>query len=206
MFSSNDSILPHFPGGSMDKESDCQSRRRRFDPWVGKIPWRRNWQYPCLKNPKDRGTWWATVHGIAKESNMTEWAQFITKARKAKMPFTGLGGSDGKMSVYNVGDLGSISGSGRYPGERNGNPLQPVLLPRKSHGRGGAWCRLLSTGWQKVRHGWVTSLHFRVQDNWRFLSCPPFGIILSLSTSILYTCHITYNFPNVSSCFYHQNC
>jgi len=135
MFSSNDSILPHFPGGSMDKESDCQSRRRRFDPWVRKIPWRRNWQYFCLKNPKDRGTWWATVHGIAKESNMTEWAQFITKARKAKMPFTGLGGSDGKMSVYNEGDLGSISGSGRFPGEGNGNPLQPVLLPRKSHGR-----------------------------------------------------------------------
>ena len=22
-------------------------------------------QYSCLKNPKDRGTWWATVHGVA---------------------------------------------------------------------------------------------------------------------------------------------
>ena len=26
------------------KESTCQCRRRRFDPWVGKIPWRREWQ------------------------------------------------------------------------------------------------------------------------------------------------------------------
>ena len=26
------------------KESACQCRRRRFNPWVGKIPWRRNWQ------------------------------------------------------------------------------------------------------------------------------------------------------------------
>ena len=26
------------------KESTCQSRRRGFDPWVGKIPWRRKWQ------------------------------------------------------------------------------------------------------------------------------------------------------------------
>ena len=26
------------------KESACQCRRRRFDPWVGKIPWRRKWQ------------------------------------------------------------------------------------------------------------------------------------------------------------------
>ena len=34
------------------------------------------------------------------------------------------GGSDGKASAYNVGDLGSIPGSGRSPGEENGNPLQ----------------------------------------------------------------------------------
>ena len=33
------------------------------------------------------------------------------------------GGSDGKASAYNAGDLGSIPGSGRSPGERNGNPL-----------------------------------------------------------------------------------
>ena len=34
------------------------------------------------------------------------------------------GGSDGKASVYNVRDLGSIPGLGRFPGEGNGNPLQ----------------------------------------------------------------------------------
>ena len=33
------------------------------------------------------------------------------------------GGSDGKVSVYNAGDLGSVPGSGRFPGEGNGNPL-----------------------------------------------------------------------------------
>ena len=35
------------PGGSSGKELTCQSRRlkrRGFDPWVGKIPWRRAWQ------------------------------------------------------------------------------------------------------------------------------------------------------------------
>ena len=34
------------PGGTSGKESTCQSRRCkrcRFDPWVGKIPWRRKW-------------------------------------------------------------------------------------------------------------------------------------------------------------------
>ena len=29
-------------------------------------------QYSCLENPMDRGVWWATVHGVAKESEMTE--------------------------------------------------------------------------------------------------------------------------------------
>ena len=33
------------------------------------------------------------------------------------------GDSDGKESARNVGDLGLIPGSGRYPGEANGNPL-----------------------------------------------------------------------------------
>ena len=34
------------------------------------------------------------------------------------------GGSDGKESALNVRDLGSIPGSGRFPGEGNGKPLQ----------------------------------------------------------------------------------
>ena len=36
-----------FPGGASGKEPACQCRRRerhRFDPWVGKMPWKRAWQ------------------------------------------------------------------------------------------------------------------------------------------------------------------
>ena len=36
-----------FPDGTSGKESTCQCRghkRHGFDPWVGKIPWRRAWQ------------------------------------------------------------------------------------------------------------------------------------------------------------------
>ena len=44
------------------------------------------------------------------------------------------GGSDGKVSVYNAGDLGSIPGSGKFPGEGNGNP-PPVLLLGKFDGQ-----------------------------------------------------------------------
>ena len=38
------------------------------------------------------------------------------------------GGSDSKASAYNAGDPGSIPGSGRSPGEGNGNPLQYSCL------------------------------------------------------------------------------
>ena len=63
-----------FPGGTGGRESAYQCRRHKrcqFNPWVGKIPWRRAWagnplQYSCLENPTDRGAWWATVHGVTK--------------------------------------------------------------------------------------------------------------------------------------------
>ena len=43
--------------------------RDGFDPWIGKIPWRREWQpiaYSCMENPKDRGAWRATVQEVTK--------------------------------------------------------------------------------------------------------------------------------------------
>ena len=63
------------------KESTCQCRRCRrhgFDPWVRKIPWRRKWQpIPGFlpEKPKDRGAWWATVHGVTKSrTRLRNWA------------------------------------------------------------------------------------------------------------------------------------
>ena len=46
-------------------------------------------------------------------------------------------GSDGKVSVYNAGDPGSIPGLGRSPGEGNGNPLQDYCLENPMDR--GAW-------------------------------------------------------------------
>ena len=48
------------------------------------------------------------------------------------------GGSDGKASACNAGDPGSIPGSGRSPGEGNGNPLQFSCLENPLDRR-GAW-------------------------------------------------------------------
>ena len=54
------------------------------------------------------------------------------------MPTVGFpGGSDSKESACNAGDLGSIPGSGRSPGEGNGNPLQYSCLENPIDG--GAW-------------------------------------------------------------------
>ena len=102
----------------------CGRLRYRFDPWVGKIPWRRKWQptpvllpgkfhgrrslvgyspwghkesdtterlhftsyiysregngnrlqHSCLENSMDRGTWWATVHGVTESwTRLSDW-------------------------------------------------------------------------------------------------------------------------------------
>ena len=58
------------------------------------------------------------------------------------------GGSDGKVSAYNVGDPGSIAGLGGYPGEGNGNPLQCSCLENP-----------MDAGfWEATAHGVAKSL------------------------------------------------
>ena len=57
------------------------------------------------------------------------------------------GGSDGKESACKAGDLGSIPGWGRFPGEGNGYPLQYFCL-ENSVDR-GAWQAIYSSWGQK---------------------------------------------------------
>ena len=63
------------------------------------------------------------------------------------------GGSDGKVAVYNVGDLGSIPGSGRFPGEGNDNPLQYSCLENPMDVE--AWCP-----WGRKESDTTERLHF----------------------------------------------
>ena len=42
-------------------------------------------QYSCLENPMDRGAWWATDHGAAKESDATKKI-IIIKRQKTQIP------------------------------------------------------------------------------------------------------------------------
>ena len=59
----------------------------------------------------------------------------ISKSSNSFQDFPG--GSDGKVSAYNVGDPGSIPGLGRSSGEGNGNPLQWFCLENPMDE--GAW-------------------------------------------------------------------
>ena len=70
-------------------------------------------------------------------------------------PITGIiaggfpGGSEGKESAYSAGDLCSIPGLGRSPGEGNGNPLQYSCLENPGRQEPGG---LQSLGLQRVGH------------------------------------------------------
>ena len=71
------------------------------------------------------------------------------------------GGSDGKVSVYNEGDLSSIPGSGRSPGEGNGNPLQ-YYWPGKSHGQRSL---VGYSPWGRKESDTTEQLHFHFGKN-----------------------------------------
>ena len=63
------------PGGSNGKESTCSAGHQGSTPGSGRSPGEGSGnplQYSSLENSMDRGAWWAIVHGIAKESDMTE--------------------------------------------------------------------------------------------------------------------------------------
>ena len=93
-------LITGFPGGASDKEPACQCRRqerRMFDPWVGKIPWRRAWQPTPVflpgKSPGQRSlascsSWGRTVrhdlaHTHASLLHMSRQLRLTRHSRKA---------------------------------------------------------------------------------------------------------------------------
>ena len=99
----------------------------------------------------DRGAWPAIVHAVARVRH--NWAaniftdfslaphEYLCKDLSVCLFFPG--SLAGKESVCHSGDPGSIPGSGRSPGEENGNPLQ-YSCQENSMDRGG---------WQATIHG-----------------------------------------------------
>ena len=65
-----------FPGGSVVNNPPANAGDVGLIPGLGRSPGRaygNPLQYSCLGNPTDRGAWWATVQGGAKESDTTSW-------------------------------------------------------------------------------------------------------------------------------------
>ena len=58
-----------FSGSSVVKNSPANAKDADLTPGLGRSPEEGNGnplQYSSLGNPRDRGAWWATVHGVAK--------------------------------------------------------------------------------------------------------------------------------------------
>ena len=77
-----------FLGGSDGKASIClQCRSPGFDPWVGKIPWRRKWQPTPVFSPGKFHGQWSLVCYLPrgrKESDTTEWLHFHSQTKNKK--------------------------------------------------------------------------------------------------------------------------
>ena len=135
-----------FPWWLSGKESACQCRRhkRRFDPWIGTIPWRRKWQpTPVFLPGKSHGRGSPVGYSPwgCKESDTTERFHFTSlhiyeiKFIKVYPSLWGFSsGSVVKNLPDNVGDSDSIPGSGKIPWRRKWQPT-PIFLPGESHGQ-----------------------------------------------------------------------
>ena len=107
-------VFSGFLCGSAGKESTCNVGDLGSIPGLGRSPGEGkgySFQYSGLENSMD-----CVIHVITKSERMKRLPTPI---------FSGFPcGLAGKESAWNVGDLGSIPGLGRFPGEGKGYPLQ----------------------------------------------------------------------------------
>ena len=78
LFTDSSTVSKGFPGGSEVKVSACNAGDLGSIPGLGRSPGESNgnpFQYSYLENLMDRGTWWATVHAVAK--SWTRLSDFI---------------------------------------------------------------------------------------------------------------------------------
>ena len=67
-------LFEGFPGGSVVKNLPANGGDAGLISGCGRSPGEGNGnllQYSILGNPVDRGAWWATVHGVTKQSDTT---------------------------------------------------------------------------------------------------------------------------------------
>ena len=125
-----------------------------WETWVGKIPWRRERLPTHIFWPRE-------FHGLNSHKELDTSEQLSL--------FSFPGGSVGKEATCNAGDLVSTSGSGRSPGEGNGNQLQYSCL-EVSMNRGA--CKATVLRLQRVKHNWATNTFPFAVFSWvQLLTC-----------------------------------
>ena len=134
-------VCMRLPWWLSGKESTCWYRRHGSNPWWGKIPQAVEILSPystTIESVLQRPGGTTTEHtccnywSLCSTREATATGSWCPAAREthAAMPA-------GKASACNEGDPGSVPGSGRSPGEGNGNPLQYSCLENSMDG--GAW-------------------------------------------------------------------
>ena len=118
----------------------------------------------------DRQAWRAAIHGVTKSRTwLSDWSDLIWSDVWDYLLYSNglprrLSGKESACDAENVGDAGSIPGSGRSPRGVNGNPLQHSCL--KSPMDRGTW-RAQSKESQRVGHNWesepVNELYNNIQ-------------------------------------------
>ena len=110
-----------------------QCGRPGFNPWVGKVSWRRKWQptpVSCLENPRDGGVWWATVRGVTK--SRTRLSDFTFTMRFISISFLLIAGQCPIVRRNEI--LINATLWINLFGEGNGNPLQCSCLENPRDG------------------------------------------------------------------------
>ena len=144
--------LQGFPGGSEGKVSACNVGDLGSVPGSGRSPEEGNGnplQWSCLENPRDAGAWWAAVYGVS---------QSRTRLKRLS-------------SSSSAGDLGSVPGSGRSPGERNGYPFQYSCL-ENSMDRGAWWATVHGVTKSQADTVYTHCVMKRPQARWLQLTFP----------------------------------
>ena len=137
-----------YPCDSAEKESTCNAGDLGLIPGLGRSPGEGKgyplW-YSDLENSMDY-----TVHGVAKIFMANRWRNSGNSDRLYIFAFYGFpGGSDGKASACSAGDLGSILGLGRFPGDLWHNKHPEFTLITKRGGVSSLGRRKHSNGlWQ----------------------------------------------------------
>ena len=142
-------------------------------------------------------TWPSVIHILDnfRQSTCSWGCDFFISFLKYSLWFSEHpGGSEIRASACNAGDLGLISGSGRSPGEGNGNPLQYSCLENPMDG-GAWWATVHGVAKSRTRLSDFTFFHFMgfilsriwIQVHWHFFDHVQITVNL-----ILLIFHFTY--------------